>query len=76
MIELLGIKVAYETLAFVALFAASEIVALTPLKANSIIQLLQGLVATVKPVRTEDEKVAAVKAAVEGVKAAVEALGK
>jgi hypothetical protein len=51
MLTFLGIKVSYETLAFLALFLGSEIVAASKLKENSIVQ----------PFRTEDDKIAKVK---------------
>ena len=61
MIEILGIKVSIEALTFLVLFVAGEVLALSPAKSNSIVQLLQNLLRTVKPARREDEKVEAIK---------------
>jgi hypothetical protein len=61
MLTFLGIKVSYETLAFLALFLGSEIVAASKLKENSIVQLLLNAVNSLKPFRTEDDKIAKVK---------------
>jgi hypothetical protein len=57
----LGIKVSYETLAFLALFLASEVVGNSKLKENSIVQLLLNAVNSLKPFRTEDDKIAKIK---------------
>lgn len=61
MIEILGIKLSYEALAFFAAFLASEIIGASKLKSNSIVQLLLGVVETLKPVRKEDDKIAAIR---------------
>lgn len=61
MIELFGIKVSIEALIFVALFIVDEVLALSPAKSNSIVQLLQNLLRTIKPARQEDEKVEVIK---------------
>ena len=61
MLTFLGIKVSYETLAFLALFLASEVVGNSKLKENSIVQLLLNAVNSLKPVRTEDDTIAKVK---------------
>lgn len=61
MIEILGIKVSIEALIFFALFIVDEVLTLSPAKSNSIVQLLQNLLRTVKPARREDEKVEAIK---------------
>jgi hypothetical protein len=61
MIELFGIKVSIEALVFVVLFVVDEVLALSPAKSNSIVQLLQNLLRTVKPARREDEKVEVIK---------------
>jgi hypothetical protein len=57
----LGIKVSYETLAFLALFLGSEIIGSSKLKENSIVQLLLNAVNSLKPFRTEDDKIAKIK---------------
>lgn len=46
------------TLTFLVLFAASEVLGASNLKANSVIQLILRLVSGFKPVRQEDEMVA------------------
>ncbi len=51
MIELFGIKVSIEALIFVVLFVVDEVLALSPAKSNSIVQLLSNLLRTVKPAR-------------------------
>ena len=61
MLTFLGIKVSYETLAFLALFLASEVVGNSKLKENSIVQLLLNAVNSLKPFRTEDDKISKVK---------------
>lgn len=64
MIEILGFKFTVEALAFMAAFLASEVIGSSKLKENSIAQLLKSLIDTLKPSRTEDEKVAKVVSAV------------
>ena len=61
MIEILGIKISIEALVFLVLFVVDEVLTLSPAKSNSIVQLLQNLLRTVKPARREDEKVEAIK---------------
>jgi hypothetical protein len=61
MIELFGIKVSIEALVFVVLFVVDEVLALSPAKSNSIVQLLQNILRTIKPARREDEKVEVIK---------------
>jgi hypothetical protein len=56
MLTFLGIKVSYETLAFLALFLGSEVVGSSKLKENSIVQVLLNAVNSLKPFRTEDDK--------------------
>jgi hypothetical protein len=56
MLTFLGIKVSYETLAFLALFLGSEVVGNSKLKENSLVQVLLNAVNSLKPFRTEDEK--------------------
>ncbi len=67
MIEILGIKLSYEAAAFLVLFLVDEIIPYTPLKGNNIVQVLQGLVATLKPARREDDTIRALKAKVKAV---------
>lgn len=61
MIEILGIKMTYEALAFLVLFTASEILPLTPLKDNSITQLVLHAAQTLRPFRKEDDKIARIR---------------
>ena len=61
MLTFLGIKVSYETLAFLALFLASEVVGNSKLKENSIAQLLLNAVNSLKPFRSEDDKIKRIK---------------
>ena len=63
MIEIAGITIAYETLAWIAAFIASEVIGASKLKENSVAQLAKGLIDRARPVRREDEKVAEVKKA-------------
>ena len=61
MLTFLGLKVSYETLAFLALFLGSEIIGASKLKENSIVQLILNAVNSLKPFRTEDDKISKVK---------------
>jgi hypothetical protein len=61
MIEILGIKLSFEALGFIAAFAASEIIGESKLKENSIAALVKSLIDTLKPARKEDEKVEALR---------------
>ena len=63
MIEILGVKLSIEAIGFIAAFLASEVIAETSLKENSIAQLVKSLIDSLKPSRKEDEKVAEVKKA-------------
>jgi hypothetical protein len=61
MLTFLGLKVSYETLAFLVLFLGSEIIGASKLKENNIVQLLLNAVNSLKPFRTEDEKIQKIK---------------
>jgi hypothetical protein len=61
MLTILGLKVSYETLAFLALFLGSEIIGASKFKSNSIAQLIVKAVDSLKPFRTEDDKIAKIK---------------
>ena len=61
MLTFLGLKVSYETLAFLALFLGSEIIGASKLKENSIVQLLLNAVNSLKPFRSEDDKIKNIK---------------
>ena len=63
MIEILGVKLSYEALAFVAAFITSEVIGESKLKENSVAALIKSLIDTLKPSRKEDEKVGEVKKA-------------
>ena len=56
MIELLGIKLTYESIAFFALFLASEAVGISRFKSNSVVQLALNVINTLRPLRSEDDK--------------------
>lgn len=66
MIEVLGIKLSYEAVAFLAAFLASEVIGASRLKSNSVVQLLLGLVETLKPIRKEDDKIDAIRKILNG----------
>ena len=57
MLTMLGLKVSYETLAFMALFIASEVIGNSKLKENSLAQLFMNAVNSLKPFRNEDERI-------------------
>ena len=63
MIEVLGVSIAWETLAWVVAFAASEIIGSSDLKENSVAAMAKGLIDKMKPTRREDEKVSDIKKA-------------
>lgn len=75
MIEILGVKLTYEALAFIGAFVASEVIGVSKLKENSIAQLVKSLIDTFKPSRQEDEKVAEVRKAAELLAATLRQLG-
>lgn len=66
MIEILGIKLTYEALGFLIAFLASEIIGASKLRSNGVVQLLLGLVETLKPIRKEDDKIAEIRKILEG----------
>ena len=63
MIEIAGITIAYETLAWVAAFVASEVIGVSKLRENSIAQIVKGFIDRARPIRKEDEKVTEVRKA-------------
>ena len=65
MIEIAGIAIAWETVAFVGAFIASEVIGSSDLKENSVAALVKNLIDNLKPMRKEDEKVAEIKKATE-----------
>jgi hypothetical protein len=61
MLTFFGLKVSYETLVFMALFLASEVIGSSKLKENSVAQLFMKAVDALKPFRSEDDRVKKVK---------------
>jgi hypothetical protein len=58
MITILGVKVSYETLAFFALFIASEYLGMTKKRrSNSVTQAISMAAAYFSKIRTEDDTV-------------------
>ena len=76
MIEILGVKLSLEAIGFLTAFLASEIIGTSDLKENSVAALIKGLIDNLKPMRREDEKIAAIKAKLEAVAAELKSLGK
>ena len=76
MIELLGIKLTYETLGFLGAFILSEVVGASKLKNNSVAGLLKSIVDGQKPFRKEDEKVEAIKTKLIALYQEIQELGK
>jgi hypothetical protein len=56
MLTILGLKVSYETLLFLGLFVASEVVGNSKLKSNSVVQIILAGINALKPLRKEDDK--------------------
>jgi len=75
MIEILGVKLSLEAIGFLAAFVASEVIGSSKLKENSVAQLIKSLIDTLKPARKEDEKVAELRARVEGLLEELKGLG-
>ena len=61
MLTFLGLTVSYEALVFFALFLGSEAIGTSKLKENSIVQVLLSIVAYLKLVRKEDDKIQKIK---------------
>ena len=61
MITILGIKVSYEALAFLALFLGSEIIGASKLKDNSVVQLILSGINALKHLRKEDDQIQRIK---------------
>ena len=75
MIELFGLTIAWETIAFTVAFVASEVIGISPMKENSVASMLKSLIDRMKPAREEDEKVAEVRKATDDLLAALKRLG-
>lgn len=61
MLTILGLKVSYETLLFLGLFVASEVVGNSKLKSNSVIQIILSGINALKPLRKEDDQLQRLK---------------
>jgi hypothetical protein len=61
MLTFLGVKVTYESLAFLALFLGSEIIGASKLKDNSVVQLILSGINALKPLRREDDQINRIK---------------
>ena len=61
MLTFFGLKVSYETLAFLALFIGSEAIGASKLKENSLVQVLLNAVNAIKPFRKEDDQINKIK---------------
>ena len=66
MLTFLGITISYEALVFFALFLGSEAVGASKLKQNSLVQALLSVVAYLKIIRKEDDKIARIKDTLKG----------
>jgi predicted metal-binding transcription factor (methanogenesis marker protein 9) len=75
MIEILGVKLTYDTLAWIAAFVASEIIGSSKLKENSVASLAKTMIDRMKPSRKEDDKVAEVRKATELLRETLRRLG-
>jgi len=62
MIEIVGVKLSYEAVAFLGLFVFDELVPYLPIKGNSIVQVIQGFAQQMKLFRKEDDAIRSVKA--------------
>jgi hypothetical protein len=61
MIEILGIKLSYEAAAFLVLFLFDELVPYLPIKGNSVVQVIRGIIGQLKMFRKEDDKIQKIK---------------
>ncbi len=61
MLTILGLKVSYETLLFLGLFVASEVIGNSKLKSNSVVQIILAGINALKPLRKEDDKLQQLK---------------
>lgn len=61
MLTILGVKVSYETLLFLGLFVASEVIGNSKLKSNSVVQIILSGINALKPLRKEDDKLQQLK---------------
>lgn len=75
MIEILGVKLSYEALAFLGAFIASEVIGETKLKENSVAALIKSLIDSLKPARKEDEKIVQLRVRLEAIAEELRNLG-
>lgn len=75
MIEILGVKLTYDTIAWIAAFVASEVIGSSKLKENSVASLAKTMIDRMKPSRKEDEKVAEVRKATDLLRETLRRLG-
>jgi hypothetical protein len=61
MLTFLGIKISYESLAYLSLFLGSEAVGVSKLKSNSLVQLGLSFVSFIKLTRKEDDQLKKIK---------------
>ena len=61
MLTFLGLKISYESLAYLSLFLGSEAVGLSKLKSNTLVQLFLSFVSFLKLTRREDDQIKKIK---------------
>jgi hypothetical protein len=61
MLTFLGIKISYESLAYLSLFLGSEAVGVSKLKSNSLVQVALSFVSFLKLTRKEDDTLKKIK---------------
>jgi hypothetical protein len=61
MLTFLGLKISYESLAYLSLFLGSEAVGLSKLKSNSLVQVALSFVSFLKLTRREDDQLKKIK---------------
>jgi hypothetical protein len=61
MLTFLGLKISYESLAYLSLFLGSEAVGVSKLKSNSLVQLGLCFVSFIKLTRKEDDQLKKIK---------------
>ena len=61
MLTFLGIKISYESLAYLSLFLGSEAVGVSKLKSNSLVQVALSFISFLKLTRKEDDQLKKIK---------------
>jgi hypothetical protein len=61
MLTFLGLKISYESLAYLSLFLGSEAVGVSKLKSNSLVQVALSFVSFLKLTRKEDDQINKIK---------------